>query len=405
MHFLKKIFFACLCCCVNLAIASELTIEQKVANVEKHQSNAEIIWIKPISITPNKYCAWGTIASKKDGELVAVFSGDRNGHVCFSGKVQLIRSTDNGETWSKPETIYSSCVDDRDSGIVQMPDGNLLVSFFSSLETRREKHMIGQKESFVIFKNTTPEERAKVLGNWTMRSVDDGKGKKWAQPVRTFGSSQYGAISLKDGRMLFVGKHRDRQIDPLTNPDKWWKNRESGVFVEQSTDNGRTWKIISQIPIANDFLNARNKFVGEPHVVECDDGTLVVHMRQHHKGNIFVLQSRSTDGGKTWSNAQYTDIRGYPSFLLNIGNGKILATYARRLKTDSGIYARVSSDNGKTWGKEIKLTGKLKAGTDLSYGDLGYPSSAITKDGYIISMYYMAASNGVGMYATKWKLK
>ena len=205
--------------------------------------------------------------------------------------------------------------------------------------------------------------------------------------------------------MLFVGKYRDRQIDPLENPKEWWANRESGIFVEQSTDCGRSWKIIAQIPVAKDFVNSRKKFVGEPHVVECDNGTLIVHLRQHHKDNIYTLQSHSNDGGKTWSNAQYTDIRGYPSFLLNIGKGKILATYARRLKDDAGIFARVSSDNGKTWGEEIKLTGKLKAGTDLGFGDLGYPSSTLTKDGYIISMYYMAASDGVGMYATKWKLK
>ncbi len=69
------------------------------------------------------------------GELIIVYSGDRDSHVCpWGGKTQLIRSRDNGKTWSKPETINNTPLDDRDAGIIQtQKGGTLLISWFTSL--------------------------------------------------------------------------------------------------------------------------------------------------------------------------------------------------------------------------------------------------------------------------------
>ena len=88
-------------------------------------------WSKPICKQPGNYVAWPTIARTTDGELFVVFSGDRDEHVCPYGKTQLIRSNDDGETWSSAETINSTPLDDRDSGIIELRSGALVMSWFT----------------------------------------------------------------------------------------------------------------------------------------------------------------------------------------------------------------------------------------------------------------------------------
>ena len=105
----------------------------------RDQSRAEILWTRPICVETNRYVGWPTVAALRSGEIIAVFSGDRDYHVCPWGKVQLIRSKDGGETWSEPQTIANGPIDDRDAGIVELPDGELLVVYFTSVAYRTRK--------------------------------------------------------------------------------------------------------------------------------------------------------------------------------------------------------------------------------------------------------------------------
>src|SRR5574344_1605872 len=54
------------------------------------------------------YCGWPTVCRRRNGELLVVYSGDRKAHVDPWGKVRLIRSTDDGHTWSTPVTICNT---------------------------------------------------------------------------------------------------------------------------------------------------------------------------------------------------------------------------------------------------------------------------------------------------------
>ena len=58
----------------------------------------EILWTKPICVETNRYIGWPTVCCRANGELLAVFSGDRDEHVDPFGKVQMVRSRDGGET-------------------------------------------------------------------------------------------------------------------------------------------------------------------------------------------------------------------------------------------------------------------------------------------------------------------
>ena len=75
----------------------------------------DVLWTRVICKQPGRYIGWPTIARCKTGKLLAVFSGDRDEHVCPWGKTHLVRSSDDGETWSAPEIIRDSPLDDRDA--------------------------------------------------------------------------------------------------------------------------------------------------------------------------------------------------------------------------------------------------------------------------------------------------
>ena len=58
---------------------------------------ANIHWSRSICKEPGNYLAWPTVIYTAEGELLVVFSGNRDEHVCPFGKTELIRSSDSGK--------------------------------------------------------------------------------------------------------------------------------------------------------------------------------------------------------------------------------------------------------------------------------------------------------------------
>jgi hypothetical protein len=331
----------------------------------------------------NRYIGWPTIAKTKSGELLAVFSGDRDQHVCPFGIVQMIRSKDNGETWSEPETVNNTPLDDRDAGIIETKDGTLVVSWFTSLafdkERYYEKHPSWKRHAGKL----GPETRAYWLGNWTRRSTDNGL--TWDDPVKQNGTAPHGPIELADGRLLNVGTGK---IDG--------KKVNS---VEESTDGGKSWQLISTIAIPE---KEDMQFYHEPHVAELPDGKLVAQIRYQptDKALHFLRQSESLDGGKTWTVAHKTPMWGYPPHLIVLDNGWLLSVYGVRRKPYSER-ACISRDGGKTWDIQNEIILKHAMNSDL-----GYPASVQLDDGTILTIYYQIDKKGekTCLMGTKWRL-
>ncbi|HPA03984.1 MAG TPA: sialidase family protein, partial [Candidatus Hydrogenedentes bacterium] len=122
------------------------------------------------------YIGWPTIAKTREGELLAVFSGDRDAHVCPWGKTQLVRSRDNGATWTAPETINNTPLDDRDAGILQTRAGTLVVSWFTSLAFETNDLYRRHREKL------STETVNQWFGSWIRRSEDNGK--TWGEYIR-----------------------------------------------------------------------------------------------------------------------------------------------------------------------------------------------------------------------------
>ena len=92
---------------------------------------------------------------------------------------------------------------------------------------------------------------------------------------------------------------------------------------------------------------------------------------------------RSDDLGLHWAalGAATADIGGNPPALVLLKDGRLCLTYGYR-RHPFGMRARVSGDEGRTWGPEIILR------DDGLTGDLGYPRSVVRPDGKVFTVYY-----------------
>jgi hypothetical protein len=134
-------------------------------------------------------------------------------------------------------------------------------------------------------------------------------------------------------------------------------------------------------------------------MAELEDGQLVAMFRDCN-GDHALRQSRSADGGRTWSAPRQTPLHGLPPHLLRLNDGALLATYARRWAA-YGVYACISRDGGETWdpGREVRLS-------SAPDGDLGYPASIQLADGSIWTVFYQVHHPGekTCLMGTHWRV-
>ena len=363
----------------------------------KVQARAEIFWTRTICREEGRYIGWPTVCRLKNGDIIAVFSGDREAHVCPFGKVQMVRSKDGGETWSKPVTIASTVLDDRDAGIVQMPDGELLVTWFTSTAYRRPGILKARPDFRRHDEKIDRQAAEAVRGDFLIRSRDDGN--TWSKPekLRNYAQTPHGPILLKDGSLLEIGRTgkiiRDKSGKELFS--------RTIIMVSRSTDAGRNWTVLCpEIPDENGE-NDKPEMFHEPHAVQLPDGTLVGLVRYHGPDSC-MRQTVSKDGGRTWTPMTKTPMLGLPPHLLALSDGKLVNVYGRRFACPGfGEFACISDDGGKTWDVDNEITL-----APSHSGDLGYPSSCVLADGSLLTVFYQQAAIGQKpcLMATKWRV-
>ena len=362
----------------TFTMASAASNKYLCAAMDVHRNPAiEVLELKVISWKPPLYHGWPTLAKRKNGELLLAFSGGRESHVCPFGRLELMRSKNNGVSWGWPQVLYDGPIDDRDAGIVETAKGSILVSTFTSLAyeprlTRAEKAMPGEPGAFsdpklllewqAVHNRLTAEQRNGELGNYLLRS-DDG-GVNWSHRYRVPLNSPHGPVALANGRLLYAGKaiYGDERVG-----------------VCESLDDGLTWDWLAIIPPRPGDDPIRYH---ELHLIDAQDGSLVCHIRNENKTDDgHTLQCESTDGGRTWTIPHAIGVWGLPSHLLRLRNGSLLMSYGHR-RSPLGIQARVSQDSGKSWSEAIPIT------ADAESADLGYPSSVECSDGSMVTVWY-----------------
>ena len=349
-----------------------------------------------ISHQAHLYHGWPTVARRRNGQLLLVCSGGREAHVCPFGRVELMRSDDEGRTWSWPRVLIDGPLDDRDAGVLETAQGTILATTFTSLAyesilAKAEKTAAGQSGAWPEDKlrrwraahgRLTAEQRRAELGVWMIRSTDGGL--TWSARYDCRVDSPHGPIQLSDGRLLYAGK------------DLWREGHRVGMC--ESSDDGRTWRWLAELPTRE---GDSHEDYHELHAVETADGRLIAQIRNHNAANAGeTLQSESSDGGTTWSAPHSIGVWGLPSHLLRLKDGRLLMTYGHR-RNPLGNQARVSDDHGRTWSEATAVS------ADGVSGDLGYPSTVQLDDGSLLSVWYenMKSTPYAVLRQARWSLR
>ena len=343
------------------------------------------------------YFSWPSVTKMDDGTLIAVASGYRIAHICPFGKSVMTTSRDNGKTWSPLIIVGDTLIDDRDSGIINLGNGRLLLTWFSydfrrtmPIYSKKSMNTDEYKISTCYLDYLTMKDFDMYLGSFIRLS--DNNGATWEQPFKIPVTTPHGPVILNDGNLLYLGKEYKGMNSEL----------DGKIMAYWSCDKGRTWELIGTVPIPDDTGLV---CFHEPHALQLPSGKIIgliryQHMEQYNKYSPFsIFSTSSEDGGKTWSIAKPTGVEGSPPHLIMHSSGALVCVYGRR-KYPFGEMAMISFDNGETWEKDFVLR------DDGIDSDLGYPCSVELSDGRIFTVYYqkVPGDRKCSILWTRWRL-
>ncbi len=331
------------------------------------------------------YFGWPSVTKTGDGTLIAACSGLRKKHIGPWGRTVLFYSQDQGKNWSKPQLVNDSPVDDRDAGIINIGENNLLLSWFTSDTRQYLDNLEGEDRNIV--RCWTDELLSRHLGSWVR--ISNNGGKSWGKARKVSVNAPHGPIVLDSGDLLYLGK-------------KLYGKGKKYIKALKSKNKGKNWIELAQIPLP---VDSHPDNFHEPHVVELPSGKLLGIIRYQHTEeyqnykDFSLFKTESYDSGNTWTQAVSLGVCGSPPHLINHSSGAVVCVYGYR-KKPYGERAMISYDNGETWHTDYIIRAD---GVD---GDLGYPASVELEDGSILTVYYQKYESGeqTSLLYTRWQL-
>lgn len=292
------------------------------------------------------------------------------------GAAYLLRSCDEGRSWSEPVPVLRSrkpdgCIN-LSVGLTTLRDGTVLYPCCDVRMTRKWD----QHDADLII----------------LRSADHGR--TWSAPAPCFAGVQepfaYGRIlECADGTLLcpIWGKRVQEEA---------WR---SGVI--RSRDGGHTWGEYATIaydpdatcpaPSPDDYHCAG---YNETTLLELPDGRLLAVLRQQgvHGGRRELDRAMSADGGRTWTTPTRMNLWGTSPSLHLLSSGFIVLGYRNHLGNPQGLDApgvgvSLSHDGGLTW-SEHSLLEDSQGHRYAHEFEAGYPAFLSLGDGSTLVVFY-----------------
>jgi len=151
----------------------------------------------------------------------------------------------------------------------------------------------------------------------------------------------------------------------------------------RTKDGGNTFEFLSWM--TGEPITTRSVM---PSTVRVSKTQLVSALRRRDDGGgqkCWIDAYVSNDNGASWTFlskvADTGPKNGNPPSMVRLRDGRLAATYGVRIPP-FGMRAKISADNGKTWGDEIVLR------QDAATWDFGYPRTVQRPDGKLVTVYY-----------------
>ena len=273
----------------------------------------------------------------------------------------LARSLDGGETWvteKHPDLRPPNGM--KVAGVLTEPGGKPAVDCTGGINFL--------KPNFILTARMSDTDGGPSRFYYSMN-----RGRSWKGPYKipdfpNFG--QKGSAARTD--YIVYGKHD--LVLFLSVPKR--NGKEGRVMVVRTNDGAKTWHFVSYIgpePNGNDYAIM-------PSSVRLSSTSVLTAIRHSH----WIELWRSDDDLKTWhfvNRPAPSTGMGNPPSMIRLRDGRIAITYGYRARP-YGIHARLSSDDGQTWGPEIILR------SNAGWWDIGYPRTVQRSDGKIVTIYY-----------------
>lgn len=333
----------------------------------------------------NIYHIPGIVVTAK-GTVLAWCEARQGGGDWSDIRILLRRSTDDGKTWSKPQSIA-----DVPGPKQKNPFALRLKNVDTTQVTYNNPVLIADRDGTVHMLFCLEYERA-----FYQRSEDDGLS--WSKPVEitaTFGAfrKDYAWKVLATGPNHSIQLKTGRLIVPvwLSTGEGGNAHRPSVTATIYSDDQGKTWKAGDiAVPCTDEWINPN-----ETVAIELNDGRVMLNVRSESKAHRRLITT-SPDGATNWSTPRFDEALLEPICMAGIVRydlgGKSLILFSNPHNLEGGregkpepgksrarknVSVKISRDEGQTW-----PVNKL-----LEDGPSMYSDIAVTHSGTILCFY------------------
>ncbi|MBI4558675.1 MAG: exo-alpha-sialidase [Candidatus Hydrogenedentes bacterium] len=289
---------------------------------------SEVIFEK-VPWAADHHCS--TLAEAPNGDLLCVWFG--GSFECADDEVLFIARRKKGEgIWNAPEVLTR--------GEFLRPPGNPVV--FRVNPTR-----------MMVFYDRLEEERPIRSGRWRagqlMTMYSDDNGYTWSKDEEVHlgvGGIRNVPLTLETGELMV----------PMSNPPSFLVTR----------DGGASWEVSGAMDTG-----------GQPTAVQRSTGSLLCFLRSAP----FILQSDSTDLGKTWSPTRPAPLPcpGAGLAMCKLKSGHFVLVYNSSHTERTPLSVSLSTNDGRSWSRPVHL--------ESNPGEYAYPCVIETSDGKIHVSY------------------